>query len=61
MSQLTTQAPRATIDGAATVTNSVSGSPDPYRRLRTWARLRHAFEEMTHTPSCTGELHIRWP
>ena len=61
MNQLTSQAPPATTDGAATVTSSVPGSPDLYERPRIWARLRQAFQEMTYAPSYSGELHIRWP
>jgi hypothetical protein len=61
MSQLTSQAPPATTDRAAL------DSPAPYGRLRTWARLRQAFHEMTYTPTYSGtptypgDLHIRWP
>lgn len=61
MSQLTSQAPPATTDRAAL------DSPDPYGRLRMWARFRQAFHEMTYTPSYSGtptypgNLHIRWP
>jgi len=61
MSQLTSLAPPATTDGAATVTSSALGSPDPYKWLQVWARFREAFQEMTCTPNCLGELHIRWP
>jgi hypothetical protein len=61
MSQLTSQAPPGITDGTATVAGSASGSPDPYKRLRMWARFGHAFQEMTHTPTCPGGLQIRWP
>ena len=61
MSVLTSQAPPATTAGAAAVTGSVPGSPDPYKRLRIWARLPQAFQQMTCTPNCPAELHIRWP
>lgn len=61
MSLLTIQAPPVTTDETAAVTSPAPGSPDSYRRLRMWARLRQAIQEMTYTPSCPGELHIRWP
>jgi hypothetical protein len=61
MSQLTMQAPPAITDGIATATSSAPCSPDSYRRLRIWARVRQAFQEMTYTPSSLDELHIRWP
>ena len=61
MSQLTSQAPPATTDGATTVTSSAPPLPDAYGRRRTWARLRQAFHEMTYAPAYSGELHIRWP
>jgi hypothetical protein len=61
MSLLTSQAPPAATDGAATVTSYAPGVPDSYRRLRIWARVRHALQEMTYAPTCPGELHIRWP
>jgi hypothetical protein len=61
MSQLTSEAPPATANGAAAVTSSAPCSPDPYGRLRIWARLHQAVQEITCTPGCPGELHIRWP
>ena len=61
MSQLTSQAPTVTTDGATTVTSSAPDVRDPYRRRRIWARLRQAFHEMTYAPAYSGELHIRWP
>jgi hypothetical protein len=61
MSQLTMQAPPAITDGIATVTSSSPGSPGSHGRLRIWARVRQAFQDMTYTPDYPSELHIRWP
>ena len=61
MSQLTMQAPPAITDRVARVTSSSPGSPDSYRQLRIWARVRQAFQDMTYTPDYPSELHIRWP